>query len=143
MILLDSNHLTVLPYPEASGYSILVDRMRASADQRFAVPIVVVEEQLRGWLAVINQAVALDRQVAAYNRLAGLFSFFSDWEIVGFNSAAAECYQRLRRQRIRAGTRDLRIAAIALANNALLLSADLTDFQRVPGLKIENWLAPT
>ncbi len=35
---------------------------------------------------------------------------------------------------------DLRIAAIALTNNALLLSADLDDFERVPGLKVENWL---
>jgi len=38
------------------------------------------------------------------------------------------------------GTMDLRIAAMALAWDALLLSADLTDFQRVPGLKVENWL---
>jgi tRNA(fMet)-specific endonuclease VapC len=47
---------------------------------------------------------------------------------------------RLRRLRIRIGTQDLKIAAIALSRDALLLSANLRDFQRVPGLRVENWL---
>ena len=35
---------------------------------------------------------------------------------------------------------DLKIACIALVHNALLLSANLRDFQQVPGLRVENWL---
>jgi tRNA(fMet)-specific endonuclease VapC len=34
----------------------------------------------------------------------------------------------------------LKIAATALVHDALLLSANLRDFERVPGLRIENWL---
>jgi tRNA(fMet)-specific endonuclease VapC len=34
---------------------------------------------------------------------------------------------------------DLKIAATALANQALLLSANRSDFERVPGLRVENW----
>jgi predicted nucleic acid-binding protein len=34
----------------------------------------------------------------------------------------------------------LKIAAIAMAESALLLSANLRDFQKVPGLRVENWL---
>ena len=34
----------------------------------------------------------------------------------------------------------LKIAATALVNNALLLSANQRDFERVPGLRVENWL---
>ena len=46
----------------------------------------------------------------------------------------------LRRQKLRIGSRDLKIAATALVNDALLLSANLTDFERVPALRVENWL---
>ena len=35
---------------------------------------------------------------------------------------------------------DLKIAAIALSHAALLLSRNLVDFTRVPGLRVENWL---
>jgi tRNA(fMet)-specific endonuclease VapC len=35
---------------------------------------------------------------------------------------------------------DLKIAAIALANDALVLSANLREFGRVPGLRVEDWL---
>jgi predicted nucleic acid-binding protein len=35
---------------------------------------------------------------------------------------------------------DLKISATALAKDALLLSANLHDFQQVPGLRVENWL---
>jgi tRNA(fMet)-specific endonuclease VapC len=44
------------------------------------------------------------------------------------------------RKQVRIGSQDLKIAAIALAQGALLLSANLRDFRKVPGLQVENWL---
>ncbi|WP_193560463.1 PIN domain-containing protein [Dankookia rubra] len=40
------------------------------------------------------------------------------------------------------GPNDLLIAAHALALGATLVTANLREFQRVPGLALENWLAP-
>jgi tRNA(fMet)-specific endonuclease VapC len=34
---------------------------------------------------------------------------------------------------------DLKIAAIALANDAILLSRNLSDFAKVSGLRVEDW----
>lgn len=45
-----------------------------------------------------------------------------------------------RRQNIRIGSMDIKIASIAIANDALVLSANLRDFELVPGLRVENWL---
>jgi len=45
-----------------------------------------------------------------------------------------------RGQRIRIGTMDLKIASIALVNDALLVTANQRDFEQVPGLRVENWL---
>jgi len=74
------------------------------------------------------------------NRLARLVEFLSDWETLGIDDRAEEQFDHLRKQRIRIGTQDLKIAAIALAHRGLLLSANLRDFRRVPGLTVENWL---
>jgi tRNA(fMet)-specific endonuclease VapC len=46
----------------------------------------------------------------------------------------------LRRQKLRIGSRDPKIAATALLNHAILLSANRTDFETVPALRVENWL---
>lgn len=62
-------------------------------------------------------------------------------KILDFDHQAAVEFDRLQKQRIRIGTMDLKIAAIALANNATLLSRNLKDFGKVPGLKVEDWSA--
>jgi tRNA(fMet)-specific endonuclease VapC len=54
---------------------------------------------------------------------------------------AAEEFQRLQKTRIRIGTMDLKIAAIALTSNATLLTRNLIDFRKVPDLKVEDWSA--
>lgn len=36
---------------------------------------------------------------------------------------------------------DKKIAPIAIANNALLLTANRRDFEQVPGLRFDNWMA--
>lgn len=115
--------------------------MAASRDQEFAVTVITVEEQLRGWLAEIAARLDASRQVGAYKRLAELIRFFSAWRIVDFGEPAAERFAALRKTRLRAGTMDLKIASIALERNALLLTANTKDFVHVPELRIENWLA--
>lgn len=64
----------------------------------------------------------------------------AEWEIVRRDESAAHEFTRLRAEKIRIGTQDLRIAALALAHDALLLSANLRDFERVRGLRVEDWL---
>ncbi len=60
-------------------------------------------------------------------------------EVLGFDDRAASEFQRLRSLKIRIGTMDLKIAAIAFSHNATLLTRNLVDFQQVPGLKVEDW----
>ena len=94
---------------------------------------------MRGWLAWINRSDDVHRQVPAYQELLRLFVFFSRWHVVPFDEQAASAYQGLRAQRIRIGTMDLKIAAIALVHG-LLLSANLRDFQQIPNLRVAKWI---
>jgi len=59
--------------------------------------------------------------------------------VLEFDLRAATEFQRLRKRHRTIGTMDLKIAAIVLANDATLLSRNLTDFRRIPELKVEDW----
>jgi predicted nucleic acid-binding protein len=65
--------------------------------------------------------------------------------VLAFDQRAAELYGRLRAQLERDGRRlaepDLRIASIALARDLTLVTGNVKHFQRVPELRVENWLA--
>ena len=82
----------------------------------------------------------MSRQVTYYERLAGLAGFFHRWRMLPFDDAAAQEFKRLRHERIRIGTADLKIAAIALTYQGTLLTSNLRDFAQVPGLHVEDWL---
>jgi tRNA(fMet)-specific endonuclease VapC len=140
MIILDTDHFTVLRYADDSRYPMLTQRLLASRDERIGTTVVTVEEQMRGWLAEIGRWRDIQKQRPAYDRLAKLVEFLNEWEILRIGERAAAEFDHLRRQRIRIGTQDLKIAAIALASQALLLSANLRDFRRVPGLNVQNWI---
>jgi tRNA(fMet)-specific endonuclease VapC len=108
--------------------------------ESLAVSIIAVEEQLRSWLAEIHRIRDPHRQIVPYLRLNKLLLFLARWRIVDWNEPAADVVVQLRKSRIRIGTQDLKIAAIAIANDALLLSANLRDFEKIPRLRVEDWL---
>ena len=64
--------------------------------------------------------------------------------ILAFDRAAGETYGKLRAELDSAGTPlaepDLRIAAIALANNLTVVTGNIRHFGRVSGLRLENWM---
>src|SRR5262245_27732098 len=141
MILLDTDHTTFLKYPDSERGQRLVARLTAlQSDEMIGVTIVTVEERMRGWLAAIAKERSAIRQVVGYRELMQLFDFYREFEVAPFDEAAAHQFEDLRGQRLRLGTMDLKIAAIALVQKAVLLSANRRDFERVPDLQVENWL---
>lgn len=140
MILLDTDHVSVLKMPGGERRTMLVGRMATHAGPPIAIPVVATEETMRGWLAAVAKERKTKRQVYAYRELGDMFRFFAKFEIVPFDDASADRYDQLVAAKVRIGTMDLKIAAIALSNNALLLTANKRDFEQVPGLKFENWM---
>jgi tRNA(fMet)-specific endonuclease VapC len=139
VILLDTDHVTVLLFTGHSQHAGLVSRLQMAGDA-LGVTVVSFEEQSRGWLAEIARQRRIHNLVPLYQRLTELVEFYSSWDIVPFTSAAADIFADLKKQKIKVGTQDLKIASVALVNNATLLSANLVDFERVPGLRVEDWL---
>jgi tRNA(fMet)-specific endonuclease VapC len=52
--------------------------------------------------------------------------------------AGAE-FDRLESSRLQIGTKGLQIAVIVLSHDATLLTRNLCDFRKVPGLKLADW----
>jgi len=114
--------------------------MQEAVGEEFVTSIVNAEEIMRGWLAVISRERKVKRQNNAYARLGRLFDFFADWTVLPFDDRAATEFERLWSAGARIGSMDLKIASIALVHDALLLTANRRDFEKVPGLRFENWL---
>ena len=138
MILLDSDHISTLKYQGTERYRRLVARLATVLDEEVGTTIITVEEQMRGWLAAIARERQVQRQIGPYRELGGLFVFFLQFEIVPFEQVAVDHFAQF--QRVRISSLDRKIAAIAIANDALLLTANRRDFEQVPGLKFENWM---
>jgi tRNA(fMet)-specific endonuclease VapC len=119
MILLDTDHTTVLKFADSPRGMQLRQRLAALPDSEVVgVAIVTVEEQMRGWLASIARERRALRQPSAYRELGKLFEFFGEFAIAPFDDAAAAKFDELKSALPRLGAMDLKIAAIALANQA-------------------------
>jgi tRNA(fMet)-specific endonuclease VapC len=75
-----------------------------------------------------------------------LAHFFRCFPCLPFNEAASEAYAGIRRQLEEAGKpigpNDLLIAAIAQANQLVLVTHNTGEFGRIKGLALEDWEAP-
>jgi tRNA(fMet)-specific endonuclease VapC len=88
---------------------------------------------LRGWPSYIARAKSSKQNVNGYAKLHALLEDFATRPVLDFDPQAAAEFERLIGSRLRIGTMDLRIAAIALAHDALLLSKNLIDFPEFRG----------
>jgi tRNA(fMet)-specific endonuclease VapC len=138
MYLLDTDHLTILQRGGVES-TALRTRLAAVRPDQIATTIVSYEEQTRGWMSYMAQARTLDKQVAAYARLQQHLTNFCAIPLAAFDDEAARMFRQLQQARVRIGTMDLKIAAIALVQGAMLLSRNLADFGQVSNLQVEDW----
>ena len=89
-------------------------------------------------------AFGVAKSGSARNRQA-LEMFLSTLEILPFDESAIWYYGDLRidleRRGQPIGTLDTMIAAHALTSNTILVTNNTREFERVPGLRLENWAA--
>jgi tRNA(fMet)-specific endonuclease VapC len=140
MLVLDTDH--VVEYQRGtSPESQRLKRRLDATEESFATTIITVEELMRGWMAAIHRIREPGGQVNAYTRLQRLFRFFATWDVLAWTQEAAAEFETSRRAKVRIGTMDLKIASVVLAENATLLTRNKSDFEKVPGLRYEDWLS--
>lgn len=137
-VILDTNHYRELVHETPLGDRLMLRLVNADADA--FTTVITAQEIYQGWAAEINRKSAGSNQVHAYRQFLLAIRAFEKITILPFDDDAAAEFHRLQNLRLRVGTMDLKIAGIAISHSALLLSRNLTDFQNIPGLRVENWL---
>lgn len=66
--------------------------------------------------------------------------FYSAWLVLPWDLEAASVFALQRSDGVRIGSMDLKIACIALAHDAIVLTRNSVDFNQVSGLRHENWI---
>jgi len=141
MYIFDTDHLGVLQRAAGSEFRALSERIAKHLQTDFYVTIISFHEQILGWHSYINKAKDQQAIVRGYARLERILADFNNAQVLPFDEAAAEVFDRLRAEGVRIGTMDLRIASIAISRDMTLLTRNLVDFRRVPALRAEDWTA--
>lgn len=131
MLILDSN--TISYY--FRGDPQVVPRLQALRPADLGVPAIVEYELRYGLLRLPNDAAA--------PRLAALVRLLRPMQLLPFDSECAAQAARIRADLEAAGTPvgplDTLIAATALRHQATLVTRNVREFSRVPGLQWLNW----
>ena len=113
----------------AYGYQ----EMRRYSPSDFQLPSIVAAELWYG--AEHSRNPERERKIVG--------EFVEAFEIAPFDGDAARKYGQVRQllgsEGNLIGDRDIMIASCALAHDAVLVSNNLSDFERVPGLKLVSW----
>ena len=111
----------------------VVDRMREHVPSEIVITIITLAEL---WFGAHKST----RRAAVRREIDG---FLEPFEMLPFDREAADTYARVRFDLERVGRpmgeRDLLIASIALARDLTVVTHNLGEFARVPGLKAEDW----
>ena len=136
MILLDTDSFTLHQY----GQKRFLERFGAASEDP-AITLITRIEALRGRHDALFKAEDGARLLAAQLSLLRTEEHLALFQIVPLDAAASAEFDRFRQTKglKKIGRGDLLIASIALANKATLVTRNRKDFQKVPGLRIENW----
>ncbi len=135
VFVLDTDILTLYSrnHPQVS------QRIDAHSKVEVAITVINVEEQMTGWYSYVRQAKRPHQVARGYYELAETIRFLAGWQILLYTEPIMDRYQQLFALKLNVGKMDLKVAAIALENGGIVVTRNVRDFQRVPGLQVENW----
>src|SRR5580704_6089233 len=119
-------------------HPILIQRILRHLHDEIAVTAITIEEVLTGWYTALRRARKPEQVVTAYERLTATMRDLRNWDIVTFGAGAMTRYERLKALRLNVRKQDARIGAIGLDWGAVIVTRNLQDFQRIPGLLCED-----
>jgi tRNA(fMet)-specific endonuclease VapC len=116
--------------------------VRAVADHsgdEIVICTVIIDEILSGWYTMLRKAKTTQAQAQVHASLAESFEVLSRFSVIPMTQSSLEAARVLFKTGLNIGNSDLKIAALALELDATVVTNNIRDFSRVPGLKVEDW----
>lgn len=138
MIALDTDVFTSY----LQGVPAIVAKIHAQPPGVWALPIVVVEEVMRGRLNAIRKlqsSKSASTLLDAYRAFQVSAVRCARYPILDYNQAADQLFQGWRKSKVRVGSQDMRIAAICKAHGIKLATGNRSDYQQLPNFDVEFW----
>lgn len=127
---LDTN---IIIYFINGKYSSIIDKIKKIPSQSIVIPSIVLAEIEYG----AKKSVDYNKTITKYRQFINVFS------IEQFDMHAAQEYGMIRSSLEKAGNligpNDMLIASIVKANDGILVTNNVREFERIEGLHIENW----
>jgi tRNA(fMet)-specific endonuclease VapC len=120
-------------------HPVVSQHIAAHPPHELAITVITVEEQVTGRYTVLRRPRTRSQLATAYAQLAETVHSLGTVAILPFPEPAILRYEYLKSLKLQVGSKDLCIAAIVLENGAILVTRNTRDFQRVPGLVLEDW----
>ncbi len=137
--LLDTDHISLIQRRSGLEFSRLTLRISQHPISDFALSVISYHEQVIGAHSFINRAQTNIDLARGYKLLLETLNGFAKAPVLPFDAEAIKIFDEMRSQKVRVSTMDLRIAAIAISKNLVLLTRNTGDFSKVPSLIIEDW----
>src|ERR1700730_12317651 len=116
--LLDTDTVSLYQHGHARVCAAVADHPSGAV----VISVMTVEEQLSGWYSELRRAKKAPMLAAIYQRMAKTVRFYAMLPILSFTEPAIARYEELKRLKIRIGKTDLRIAAIGLEHDAVVVT---------------------
>jgi tRNA(fMet)-specific endonuclease VapC len=138
MFVLDTDTLTHL----YAGHPRVVRNLQQSEDPDAVTTIITKIELLRGRFDFALKAETGAEILRAQYLLALTEDLLAQIQILPFDVKAGKNFDQLRANTglRKIGRADLLIASICLAERAVLVTRNVRHFQRIPGLRVVNWV---
>lgn len=148
MFILDTNVISFYLY-KPQIYRHLVKRIDAADKQRLVYISIVNAQELLAWRLdpIRDKPDQRSTLVELYKNLFEIIQDLKRFQILPFNDEAHRRFLQIGGVQGKIGTRDRRIAAIAIAHNATIITQNVQDFNRAAAsagaanlkLQVKDW----
>jgi tRNA(fMet)-specific endonuclease VapC len=139
MIVLDTDIITLLSYGRTEKLRQRIDAVEEG--EELAVTIVTRMEILQGRFDSIVKAANEEELLTAMDRFRASQGMLDSFRLLEVDDAAARHFKEMTKpkKKVKMRRKDLLIACIALAHQALLVTRNVDDYKPVTGLRVDNW----